>query len=119
MLIEEIEDSSRRIDFNSLIYRYKGESDSKHFVGFKGLLIFYKNIKEGHIKLQKAEENQFKLKINEIIKGGEKKSEDQKSAINKIKTLSESREKVIKLFDDYSRIGESLKILTSNKCFKD
>ena len=59
------------------------------------------------------------MKINEIIKGGEKKSEDQQSAINKIKTLSESREKVIKLFDDYSRIGENLKILTSNKCFKD
>ena len=59
------------------------------------------------------------MKINEIIKGEEKKSEDQKSAINKIKTLSKSREKVIKLFDDYSRIGENLKILTSNKCFKD
>ena len=53
-------------------------------------------------------------------KGGN--SEVQKCAIKKIKTFYKSREKVIKLFDDYSRIvseatcktkyGEELKILT-------
>ena len=53
-------------------------------------------------------------------KGGN--SEVQKCAIKKIKTLYELREKVIKLFDDYSRIvseatcktkyGKELKILT-------
>ena len=51
-----------------------------------------------------------------------KKSEEQKSAIKNIKTFYESREKVFKLFDDYSKIvseakyktkyGEGLKILT-------
>ena len=56
-----------------------------------------------------------------IVKGI-KKSEDQKNAIKNIKTLYESRENVIRLFDDYSRIvskaryktkyGEGLKILT-------
>ena len=60
------------------------------------------------------------MKVN-IVKGI-KKSEDQKTAIKNIKTLYESQEKVIKLFDDYSRIvsearyktkyGEGLKILT-------
>ena len=53
---------------------------------------------------------------------GRYKSEDQKSAIKNIKTLYESREKVIKLFNDCSKIaseanyqsiyGEWLKILT-------
>ena len=33
------------------------------------------------------------------------KSEDQKSAIKNIKTLYESREKVIKLFNDCSKIA--------------
>ena len=89
-------------DFNNLIYCYKGESASKNFVGFKGSLVFYKNIKEDHITLEKSEKKQ---------KGG-KKSKDQKSAINNIKTLCKSREKVIKLFDDYSRIVSAAKYKT-------
>ena len=61
------------------------------------------------------------MTIKEIVIGS-KKSEDQKSVINNIKTLYESQEKVIRLFNDYSRIvteakyrtkhGEGLKILT-------
>ena len=44
-----------------------------------------------------------------MIKGS-KKSEDQKSAINNIKTLYKSREKVITLFNDYSKIYLTLNI---------
>ena len=61
------------------------------------------------------------MELNKIVKGS-KKSESQKSAINNIKTLYESRGKVIKLFDDYFRTvskakcktkyGEGLKIFT-------
>ena len=53
-----------------------------------------------------------------------KQIEHQKSAINSIKTICESREKNIDLFDNYSRIvsenkqklkqGKELKILTSD-----
>ena len=53
---------------------------------------------------------------------GRYKSEDKKSAIKNVKTLYKSREKVIKLFNDCSKIasktnyqsiyGEWLKILT-------
>ena len=56
--------------------------------------------------------------MNEIVKG----IDEQKSAIKYVKTLYESQEKVMKLFDDYSKIvleatyktkyGEELKILT-------
>ena len=56
---------------------------------------------------------------------GRKKSEQQKSATKNVKTLYESQEKVIKLFDDYSRIvsetkykrkyGEGLKILIAKQ----
>ena len=66
----------------------------------------------------------FKSEIKEIVIGS-KKSEDQKSEMNNIKAIYESRKKVIKLFDDYSRTiseamyrtkhGEGLKILTSKQ----
>ena len=48
------------------------------------------------------------MALNKIVKGS-KKSENQKSVINYIKALYESREKVIKLFDDYSRIVPEVK----------
>ena len=66
----------------------------------------------------------FKSEIKEIVIGS-KKSEEQKSEMNNIKAIYESRKKVIKLFDDYSRTiseamyrtkhGEGLKILTSKQ----
>ena len=42
----KIQDLSRWIDFENLIYRYKGESASRKFVDFKGALVFFKNIKD-------------------------------------------------------------------------
>ena len=61
------------------------------------------------------------MELHEIVKGS-KKSENQKSAVNNVKALYESREKAIKLFDDYPRTvsetkhktkyGEGLKVLT-------
>ena len=73
-------------------------------------------MEEGYIILEKSEEEEqkeFELKINEIVIGSYK-SKDQKSVIkiNKnsvIKTLYESQEKVIKLFDNCSRIISEVK----------
>ena len=63
----------------------------------------------------------FKSNLNEISRGRHK-SKEQKSASKNIKLLYESRETVIKLFNDYSSIvpevkyksiyGEGLKILS-------
>ena len=80
---------------------------------FKGPLGFYRNIKEGYIRLEKAEEEQreFKSKINEIVIGS-KKSEDQKSAKNNNETLYDSREIVTELLDNYSRIVPDTKYRT-------
>ena len=52
---------------------------------------------------------EFKSEIKKVVKGS-KKSEEQKNIIKNIKRLYESREKVIKLFDDYSRILMILKL---------
>ena len=83
----------------------KGGSASKHFVCFKSPLSLYENIKEERktITLEKAKKKQEELEINEKSKRREKMKgkEDQKSAINNIKTRNESREKIVKLFDDF------------------
>ena len=59
----------------------------------------------------------MKLKLIEIVKGS-KKSENQTSTINSIKTLCKSREKVIELFDDYSILGLNLKLNTEQNVEK-
>ena len=82
----------------------KGGSASKHFVCFKSPLSLYENIKEERktITLEKAKQKQEELEINEKVKGGKKwKGKKIKSAINNIKTRNESREKIVKLFDDF------------------
>ena len=53
--MEEIQDLSKQIDFNNLTYHYKGKTAPKLFIASKGLLGFYKNIKEGFIALEEAE----------------------------------------------------------------
>ena len=50
-----------QINFNNFVYYFKGESDPKSFINFKGPLGFYKNIKDGYITLKKAEENNKKI----------------------------------------------------------
>ena len=59
----------------------------------------------------------MKLKLIEKVKGS-KKSENQTSTINSIKTLYKSREKVIELFDDYSILGLNLKLNTEQNVEK-
>ena len=90
-IMEEIQDLSKEIDLNNLTYHYKGKNDPKKFIGSKGPLSFYRSIKEGHITLVKQKNNkkEFKLDLNEILKGS-KKSEKQKSVIDNIKTLYKS-----------------------------
>ena len=69
--IDEIQNLSKKIDFNNLVYYFKYKSGPKIFIGLKWPLGFYKNIKDSYTTLEKAEENQDKLKsnINEIVKG--------------------------------------------------
>ena len=53
--IDEIQNSSKQIDFNNLTYYFKGKSAWLIFIGFKGPLGFNKNIREGYIAIEKAE----------------------------------------------------------------
>ena len=83
-------------------------------------------IRNGEIKLAEIKNNQnnFKINLSEIKKGG-KNSKEQKNTIYNIEMLYKAREEAIKFFDDYSLMisgaknkaknntsGKRLKILT-------
>ena len=65
----------------------------------------YTEIKNGNISIEKIEEDQkqFKSKLNEITTGNpEHTPKDQLDTIKTIKNLYNSRDKVIKLYNDYA-----------------
>ena len=53
--MEKIQNLSKQIDFNYLIYCFKDEIAQKKFVDFKGHLGFDENIMEDHIRPKKSE----------------------------------------------------------------
>ena len=61
---------SKQIDFNNLVYYFKGGSGPKIFIDFKGLPGLHRNIKDGYTILEKEEDNQkkFQSDLKEIIK---------------------------------------------------
>ena len=69
--MREIEDLSKKINFNNLTYHYNVKNDPKNVIGFKGPLCFYRTIQEGNIALENTEEQQkeFKSELNERVKG--------------------------------------------------
>ena len=56
--MEEMQDLSKHIDFNNLTYHYRVKNVSKHFIGYKGPLTFYRSIKEAYITVEKAQQRQ-------------------------------------------------------------
>ena len=103
----EINKLSEGNDFNDLTDHYKVKRVAKQFICFKGSLTIYNDIKNGQISLQEEKKIQveFQLVLNEIFKGNaDHKSEDRKSAIKDIKKFYENQEKVIKFYNDYTRM---------------
>ena len=111
--MSETKDLSKQIDPNNLIYYFKDKSISPiNFVSFKVPLYLYRDISNGNKKLEKAEEDQeqFKSDLNERTRANpKKKSDHQIKTIENIKNIYESREKVIKLCNDYAKIRSEAK----------
>ena len=124
--MDEINDLSRKINFNNLTYYFKSKDSSPiNFIGFKVLLYLYRNTLNGNAKLMKGEKDQkqFKSNLNEITIGSPKnKSKNQLITIKNINNLYNPREKNIEFYNNYAKIrseaknqakyGEGLKILT-------
>ena len=96
------------------------------FIKFNGPLHIFKSIYNGDKIIENIEKVQIELKKDKgRIKQGDPrdKSEDQKKTVDSIKNLYNSREEVVKMFNDYARNmsrnnfdskqeGTGLKILT-------
>ena len=125
----EVRNQFHKIDFNDLTYFYKGSTAPIKFIGFEGPLHIFKSIYNGSILLEDVEKQQIKLKnhLNHKKQGNPKnRSEEQEKTINNIRSLYESRQKVVQMFNDYPREkskciyeskqeGTGLKILTPNQ----
>ena len=64
--MNEIQNLNKKIDFNNLIYHFKGKSGPNNFISFKGPLAFHRNIKNGYITLERAEKTKTKKKSNQV-----------------------------------------------------
>ena len=120
-------ESYKSIDFNDLTYYFKDLSiPSVGFIKFKGLMHILKRIHNSDIPLEDIEKEQIELKrdLGRIKQGDPRdESEEQKKTIDNIKNLYNSRQEVVKMFNDYTRNlsrtiydskqeGTGLKILT-------
>ena len=124
--LAEIRKNNQPIDFNDLTDNFKG---SKHapinFIKFEGPNDIFKSIHDGDITLEDVEKKQIKL-ISDLGHIKQRpwryKSLEQTQTIRNIENLYNSREEVVRMFNDYaknmsrniyeSKQGEGLKILT-------
>ena len=128
--LDEIQELSRETDYKNLNYDFpRKASGSINFTGYKGSFTVFKKIRDGDISLEMAEEDQkkFKRKFSQIKSGNpDHKSDKKLYTIKNVKNLYDSRQKIIDLFNSYSKIrsgalykskqnkteGKGLKLLT-------
>ena len=125
--LAKIRESYKRIDFNDLTYKFKDlRITPVGFIKFKGPMHIFKSIHNGDIPLEDIEKEQIELKrdlgrINRETH--EINQKNKKTTVDNIKNLYNSREEVVKMFNDYARNmsrniydskqkGTGLKILT-------
>ena len=106
--LDEIQKLSKEIDYKNLNYNSATKpSGSINFIKFKGPFNLFKKIRDGDISLEMAGEDQekFNREFNQIKSGNPKhKSEMQVHTIKNVKNLYDLRQKIINLFNNYSKI---------------
>ena len=104
--MDEIQQISKETDLNNLTYYFKSPNLALiNFIGFTGPLNIYKEIQNSNISIKKAEEDQkkFKSNLNNITSENPTHREKyQSDAIENIRDLYNSRQKIIDLFNDYA-----------------
>ena len=133
--MNEILKIRKKIDYDNLIYNFKGNTDPINIAKFEGPIYIYDDMKNSKTTLQQIEKQQkdFKKELNEITSENPKhKSDDQLYIIENVKNLYYSSQKVINLLNDYSKIrseaiykgkqnetkGTGLKILTPKQTLR-
>ena len=104
--LAKIRESYKSIDFNDLTYNFKDSRiPSVDFIIFKGPLHIFQSIRNGDKIIENIEKEQidFKRHLRGIKQGDLRNgSEKQQNTIDNIKNLYNSREEVIKMFNDYA-----------------
>ena len=98
---------SKEIDYNSLVYNFKGPTHPINFAIFDGPMYIYDQLKNGNISLQQVENQQkdFRKELSEITSGNPRyKSNIQLYVIKNVKNLYNSRQKIIDLLNDNVKI---------------
>ena len=106
--LDEIQVLSREIDCKNLNYDFTTKASGPiNFIEYNGPFTLFKKIRDGDISLEMTEEDQkkFKGKIGQIKSGNpDHKSGKQLSTIRNVKNLYNPRQKIIDLFNSYSKI---------------
>ena len=103
---DEILKMSSEIDYENLVYDFKGQTPSINFSVFGGPMYTYNHLKNVDKTLQQVEKEQedFKTNLNEITSGNLKhKSEKQSHTIKNFKNLYNSRQKIIDLLNNHAK----------------
>ena len=104
--LAKIQKSIKSIDFNDLIYYYKGSNEPINFNEHKGTMNIFKNIHSSDKTLEdiEQEQNKFKKEINIIKQGNpEKRSEKQQETIDNIENLYKPRQEIVDMFNNYAK----------------
>ena len=102
--MDEIIEMSREINFNNVIYHFKSSSSSIRFTEFGGPMYTYNQLKNSDKTLSQVEDQRkFRSELGQIS-SGYRKSENQLNTIRNVKNLYNSRQKIIDLLNDNSRI---------------
>ena len=96
--IGEIYNISKQIDFSNLTYYFEDKNITPiNFIGFRGPMHIYNDIKDGNISIEKIEEDQkeFRLSFNKIATENPKKnSKDNLNTIKNIKNFHDSKKRL-------------------------
>ena len=105
--IDEILQISKEISHSDLVYDFKGPTPSIKFGKYGGSMYIYGYMKDGEKALQQVEEEQkyFRKDLNQITSGNPRyKSEKQSYTIKSVRTLYDSRQRIIDLLNDNAKI---------------
>ena len=98
--MDEILEMSDKIDFDNLIYNFKGPTSSINFGKFGGPMYIYGHMKNVDTTLQQVEKQQkdIKKELNETTSGNPKhKCNSQLCVIENVENLYNSIQKIINL----------------------
>ena len=105
--LAKIRESYEPVDFNYLTYNFKDlSSPSVSFSKFKGPMHIFKSIRKSYTTLEEIEkeEIEFKRDLGRTKQGDLKINHKKKrKIINNIKNLYNSREEVVRMFNDYAK----------------